>query len=211
MIGLEWAIGIFVIISLLIIWIIYYDKHLKVEIPTDSNLALNFCTDRTGGHAVGVEWHDRLKDGISTQSDRALWQFCTIDREYDGKGRLTAQKILEVPVSKNYRVVLPKGTWSMHRNIVIYLPENATDLSPNLRRTPFGMTIANIIETETKIDEYIREAIRQGARTNQEIATLLQQGELSQQLQQRTIEFAKTMMPTMIQERLSQPQQEQKK
>ena len=118
-------IGIFIIAISFASYLVYDNKkRLKflADLPNDPIRVINLFASKTKNHAEGYETKDILygKDGrvkvsfIATDVERPKYK-------QEKTNKLSYEKYSLI-LDKDFRVSLPKGTWSAEKNYVVYLP-----------------------------------------------------------------------------------------
>lgn len=166
------GIGILLVVFMALIGIALNYYFREEEKPEDDPFILNFMSQRTNGHAYGLE-----KAAQRTTSGR--WN-CSFDpKDVRPKDIIkNLWKPQEVVVDYDKVVTLPKGMFSKHKNVKIYLPQNAEDLTPALKDTSFGKMLMLMIEKQN-LDKTIQEMLREGTKRRDDLLKELGDGELS--------------------------------
>jgi len=145
---------------------------------------LNFMPDECEGHAILWESYSTANElGLSSKSSNVCFPR-DIQVMRDGlkmKGTDRMKKNYRLLVEANCRVVLPKGTLSKWRNLVLYLPKRPEELPQEFRNTPIGFGVEYYLR-QNEILQPLIEMYRESAETKDSIMRTLNTGELSRQL-----------------------------
>lgn len=208
MVSVGVIIGISILVLLFItgvtVGIIFLLRRLKtVDVPPNSPIGISFTPHRSQGYVVGVETD--LKG--DPHSDNALVMMKPLDLKYDKDGQPIQQEEINFAISKSKRIALSKGTLSEHRDIVLYLPERASDLPRKLLQDSIiGQAI--MLSTEViNIRDSAIEAIKAGDQAKVKIIRELNTGELSEDL----VKYVKGIQDELIRKPVEKEMAEQEK
>jgi len=182
------------ILSMCVIIIIIISKMSKTDdgevmnyeelLGDNPNIVLNFMPDECEGHAILWESYSTANElGLSSKSSNVCFPR-DIQVMRDGlkmKGTDRMKKNYRLLVDANCRVVLPKGTLSKWRNIVLYLPKRPEELPQEFRNTPIGFGVEYFLR-QNEILQPLIEMYRESAENKDSIMRTLNTGELSRQL-----------------------------
>lgn len=144
--------------------------------PSDDCICINLNThnDRTG-RAIFIQ-----KGSPRTVSGRYVFTGKPTDVDWkklrDNKEDLEP---INTIINPEHVVTIPKGQWSQDKHIKILMPANAENLEENMKDTPFGKLIAQLIESKN-FEKTITEIIREGSNRKSEYLQKLGDGEVGE-------------------------------
>jgi len=190
-----YTIGIFVVFALLgWLWItIMKEEENDYQDPFVMNMMPNYSSP-IKGFALGV----LVKS--TKVGDRYLVEYSPrdVDKSFM-KDRKQIENV-EVAIDKEKMLVMPKGTLSARRDIIILLPKNPEDFPSELKVTRYGRALMAMTES-INVDNVEIATVREGSDRKTNLVNKIGGGELSEKYVEMIEEIAKTVMKTMEKEK----------
>lgn len=136
------TIAILLFFIALIVAIVMISRRIRSGVPPNSTMILNRDRSKFSGHAFGV----LIKIENAGQSNRSLVYMKPIDLPYDERSRPIPADIKDSSIRTERMIKVPKGGFSMHRDVMEIFPESSMDLDDQYRNSLLGEHTAKAAE-----------------------------------------------------------------